>query len=155
MSIETLSLDLFKANAELQLRLTRLLQESGQQWLDAVQRSSTDDIAETTAEIEGVLRADTWQSLATLPAESFWRAFQDRASDVQQVNKIAVQNQTAFTTGLQQALQTWQASVGKAVDQTVAGAGKSDPLQDMLKQWGDTWASMAAMPGKGKTGGKA
>ena len=34
MSNETIPLNLFKANLELQLRLQRLMQENGQQWLE-------------------------------------------------------------------------------------------------------------------------
>ncbi len=102
MSTETLSLDLYKANVELQLRITRLLQESGHQWLEAVQRASAENIAETTAEIEGLMRAGNWQALVTLPSESFWRLFQKRTGDMQLVNQIALKNQTSFASGLQQ-----------------------------------------------------
>lgn len=82
MSIEALPLNLYKANTELQLRLTRLLQESGHRWLEATQQASSENISETTAEIEGLLRSANWQSLTTLPAESFWRLFSSRASPI-------------------------------------------------------------------------
>ena len=49
MTTETLPLNLLKANAELQLRLTRLLQESSHQWLDSVKEASSQGIAETSA----------------------------------------------------------------------------------------------------------
>ena len=75
MTTETLPLNLLKANAELQLRLTRLLQESSHQWLDSVKEASSQGIAETSAEIEGVLRSANWQALASLPPEAFWRQF--------------------------------------------------------------------------------
>lgn len=137
MSNEALSLDLYKANVELQLRLTRLVQNSGHQWLEAVQRASADNIAETTAEIEGLLSTANWQSLATLPSESFWRLFQQRTGDAQLINQIALKNQAVFTTGLQQALESWQKSVISVVGNTNAAL----PLQDVFKQWGATLAS--------------
>lgn len=136
MSTETLSLDLYKANVELQLRIIRLLQETGHQWLEAVQRASTDNIAETGAEIESLLRTANWQSLGTLPGESFWRLFQQRTGDVQLVNQIAVKNQAALTGGLQQALESWQKSVGSVV----GTANVARPLQDIFGQWGANWA---------------
>ncbi|KAF1697290.1 hypothetical protein CSC62_08805 [Pseudoxanthomonas jiangsuensis] len=137
MTTAALPLDLYKANIELQLRLTRLLQDSGRQWLDAIQHTTEEGIAETTAEIEGLLRTSNWQSLATLPNEAFWRLFQQRSGDVQLVNQIALKNQTSFTTGMQQALETWQKSVASAV----GSAGNAQPLQDMLNQWGTAWAN--------------
>ena len=68
MSNETIPLNLFKANLELQLRLQRLVQENGQQWLENATRAGKDGIAESGAEIESLLKAQNWQELATLPA---------------------------------------------------------------------------------------
>ena len=79
MTDKTISLDLYKANAALQLRLTRLLQESGHHWLQSMQQTSAEGLAETSAKIEGLLQSASWQTLATLPTESFWRLL--RASD--------------------------------------------------------------------------
>jgi len=145
MITDTLPLNLYKANTELQLRITRLLQEAGHQWLESVQQASTESIAETTAEIEGLLRSANWQSLATFPSESFWRLFQHRTGDVQLVNQIAIKNQAAFTTGLQQALENWQ----KSVVATIGNADAAQPLQDIMKQWGAAWkAAGGAKPDK-------
>ena len=49
MSNETIPLNLFKANLELQLRLQRLVQETGQQWLENATRAGKDGIAEIAA----------------------------------------------------------------------------------------------------------
>ena len=57
MSNETIPLNLFKANLELQLRLQRLVQENGQQWLENATRAGKDGIAESGAEIENLLKA--------------------------------------------------------------------------------------------------
>lgn len=146
MHPETLSLDLYKANVELQLRITHLLQESGHQWLEIVQRSSADNIAETRAEIESLLRKADWQSLVTLPGESLWRVFQHRSGDAQQLNQIAVKNQAAFTSGLQQALENWQQSVAAVV----GTSGAAQPMQDIFKLWGSNWAeALQLKPAKG------
>lgn len=63
MTTETLPLNLLKANAELQLRLTRLLQESSHQWLDSVKEASSQGIAETSADCSRRLGAFLRQKL--------------------------------------------------------------------------------------------
>ena len=67
MSNETIPLNLFKANVELQLRLQRLMQENGQQWLENATRAGSESIAESGAEIESLLKAQNWQELARCP----------------------------------------------------------------------------------------
>lgn len=83
MSNETIPLNLFKANVELQLRLQRLMQENGQQWLENATRAGSESIAESGAEIESLLKAQNWQELATLPAQAFWRQFQHHVGGAQ------------------------------------------------------------------------
>lgn len=141
MSMETLPLDLYKANVELQLRITRLLQEGGHRWLESVQKSSMRSMEQTTAEIEGLLKTGNWQSLATLPADTFWRLFQHGANDSQTINQLAIQNQAEFTTGLQAALEAWQKSVIGVASNTSAAV----PIMDIFKQWGAPWANAAGV----------
>jgi len=149
MSTETLPLDLYKANVELQLRITRLLQEGAHRWLESIQKSSAEGVAETTAEIDGLLGSANWQSIATLPAETFWRAFQHRVNDGQAINQLAIKNQAAFTAGLQQALESWQ----KAMIGVLGGSQSTQPLLQAFGQWGSAWAQPAgAVNGKTRKG---
>lgn len=137
-----LPLHLLKANLELQLRVNRLLQETGHQWLDIASRASSEAIAESGAEIDDVLKAENWQALAALPAEVFWRQFQQRVGDAQAATQVAVGAQTAFAGGLQQAIQAWQKTAFEAV-----GGGAANgvvPFNDLFKPWGAAWA--AAVP---------
>ena len=83
MSNEAIPLNLFKANLELQLRLQRLMQENGQQWLENTARAGNENIAESGAEIESLLKAQNWQELATLPAQACWRQFQHQMGGAQ------------------------------------------------------------------------
>ena len=149
MSNETIPPNLFKANLELQLRLQRLMQENGQQWLENAARAGKDGIAESGAEIESLLKAENWQELATLPAQTFWRQFQHHVGGAQALTQVAIKNQTSFTQGLQKAIQDWQKSVTQAVGQGDAVL----PFQDMFKQWGAVWASAQDKEAPGKTGG--
>lgn len=139
MSTEAISLNLYKANAELQLRITQLLQQSASQWLETLRRANAENIGELTTEIEGLQQTATWQSLATLPAESFWRLFRQRTGDAQFANQIAIRNQAEFTTGLQQAIGHWQ----KAVATAIGDASAAQPLQDILRQWPGGWITAA------------
>ncbi len=132
MSNETIPLNLFKANLELQLRLQRLMQENGQQWLENATRAGSENIAESGTEIESLLKAQNWQELATLPAQAFWRQFQHQMGGAQALTQVAIKNQTTFTQGLQQAIQD----------------------QDIFKQWGAVWAKAQDKDAPAKTGGR-
>lgn len=108
MSRKTSPLALYKANAALQWRLTRLLQENSHRWLQSLQQTSAGGMAKTTHEIEQTLNSANWQAMTTLPADSLRRMLQMCASDAETIQQAAWQNQAAFIAGLQQALQTWQ-----------------------------------------------
>ena len=150
MSNETIPLNLFKANLKLQLGLQRLMQENGQQGLANATRAGCENIAESGAEIESLLKAQDWQELATLPAQVFWRQFQHQMGGAQALTQVAIKNQTTFTQGLQQAIQDWQKSVTQAVGQADAVL----PFQDIFKQWGAVWARAQDKDAPGKTGGR-
>ncbi len=141
MSSKTeLPLGLFKANLELQARINRLVQQGGQQWLDFGNRLLGDGIAESNAEIDELLKTGDWQTLATLPAESFWRQLQQRFGDNQAAAQIAINAQTAFATGLQEAVQAWQKETAESLA-TLSGTGgvASGAWGDAIKQWGVSW----------------
>jgi acetoacetyl-CoA reductase len=82
-----LPIQLYKANAELQLQITRLLQESGHRWLEAMQQLSAGSVEETTARIQSLQQAADWQTLATLPSEVFRRLYQGRVGDAKHLLK--------------------------------------------------------------------
>lgn len=156
MSTGTLPLNLFKANLELQLRVAQLLQESGQRWLEAASRSGSESLAESGAEIESFLKPQDWQALSALPNQVFWRQFQQRIEDTQAASEFALGIQTAFTEGVQQAVQDWQ----KTVTEVFGEAGTvPQPFQDLLKQWGAAWTApprkekAAAAKGSASRGG--
>jgi len=132
MSAGSFPSELYKANIELQQRIIELLQECGGNWMAAVQQFGMGGTSDSTAQIEGRLRAADWQSLATLPSEVLWPAFQSRLNDVQVANQIALKNQISFATGLQQALRNWHETVFEAFG-TAVEAG------DLFTHWGAPW----------------
>lgn len=141
-----LPIQLYKANAELQLQITRLLQESGHHWLEAMQQLSAGSMLETTSRIQNLQQAADWQALATLPTEVFWRLSQGRMGDTQAVGQVAAKSQAAFANGLRQALTTWQESVSEAF----GTSGDAASFTQLCQRWAQPWTAPSAVP-QGKT----
>ena len=137
-----LPIHLYKANAELQLQITRLLQESSHHWLEVMQQLSAGGVLETTSRIQGLQQAADWQALATLPSEVFWRLCQGRMGDAQAVGQVAAKSQTAFANGLRQALTTWQESVSEAF----GASGDAASFAQLCQPWTQPWSALVATP---------
>lgn len=135
MSAQTIPLHLLKAQLELQLHLSRLLQESGQQWLEHAARSGPERIAATGNEIDGLHQTHNWQELATLPAQSFWRQSQLRMGHAQALVQTAVASQLTLAQGVQQAVQDWQQQVAGVLGNTPGATDTSVPWSDLLARW--------------------
>lgn len=135
--ISKLPLNLYKANLGLQVKLGRLFQESGRQWIDYGYRLVNDGIVESNAEAEALLTAEDWQKLATLPAESFWRQLQQRFGDSQAAAQIAITAQTGFAHGLQEAVQAWQQQTAGVLGEVAPAAlsGGDSPWANLFKPW--------------------
>ena len=141
-----LPIHLYKANAELQLQITRLLQESSHHWLEVMQQLSAGSVLETTSRIQGLQQAADWQALATLPSEVFWRLCQGRMGDAQAVGQAAVKSQTVFADGLRQSLSAWQESVSEAF----GASGDAATFTQLCQRWAQPWTAPSAVP-QGKT----
>jgi uncharacterized membrane protein YeiB len=135
MSAQTIPLHLLKAQLELQLHLGRLLQESGQQWLDHAARTGPERIAETGNEIEGVQQTSNWQELATLPAQAFWRHAHLRMGHAQALVQTAVASQMTLAQGMQQAVRDWQQQVAATLGGAQGAADTAVPWSDLLARW--------------------
>jgi len=147
MDADVMPLKLHKANAELQIQISRLLQESGQRWLEVVSRASNEIGAEIQTEIQGIQKAENWLGFATLPAESFWRQLQQRVGNTQDLSQVAIRNQAAFTDGLKEVVENWQ----KAVSDVIGGASSAQPIQDIFKHWSGVWP-VSVMQDQNKAG---
>ena len=137
-----LPIQLYKANAELQLQITRLVQESGHRWLEAMQQLSAGGVQETTARIQGLQQAADWQALATLPSEVFRCLYQGRVGDAQAIAQTATKGQAAFVDGLRQALTTWQGSVSEVF----GASGDAASFAQLCQPWTQPWFAPAATP---------
>ena len=138
-----LPIQLYKANAQLQLQVTRLLQESGHHWLEAMQQINTGRVLEAGMRIQGLQQAADWQALATLPAEVFWRMCQGQVGDGREFGEAAAKTQSAFADGLREALLHWQESVSEAFG---GPSGDQAAAAQAYQQWMQPWVSPTGAP---------
>ena len=122
-----LPLALWQANLDLQLRIARLLQDNGREWLDMGLRAVGEGAFEFDAETRALWRGGDWQALAALPVETLWRQLEQRVGDGQALAQVALNAQDTFAGGLASALRDWQAQVTRAL--AGAGAGEASPLE--------------------------
>ncbi len=149
MSINTdLPLNLYKANLELQLRMARIMQESCKKWMELGARGVGETITDYNTELEQLLKAQDWQSLAALPADTFWRRLQQRFNDSQSATQTAVGMQTAFAAGVQDALQSWQKETMQAFSGVTDIGSINNAFNDIAKQWSQMWPVNAVTESK-------
>jgi hypothetical protein len=152
-NVSDLPLRLYKANLELQMRIGRLIQQSGSDWIDLGTQALGEGVAEGEAEASELLRSHDWQGLAAMPVEAFWRQAQQRIGDSQALVQVAVNAQNAFASGLIEAVQDWQRETADAL----AGAGKTTDLDEAWHAAFEPWRqflSSFAPPGKPPAAGR-
>lgn len=135
MATDDMPLALFKANAELQIRIARLVHESIRGWLGAAQSRGTAGLAETAALMESLLGTGDWRALMSLPAKAFSHDAPNRWGSPQALTEIAIKEQIRFTNGLQEALITWQ----QGVIGSFQGNAEAAPFVAVIRQWGRPW----------------
>jgi len=156
-----LPMALWKANLDLQMRLGRLLQEEGREWLEMGTRAVGEGAAGFDAQARRLLQAGDWQALAALPVETFWRQAEQRLGDGQAVAQRALQSQEEFARGLAEALQDWQRQLASAWSaagvESRAAPGTTEAWNTLLSNLQQGFAAMmpTAATGKGprKRGG--
>ena len=140
-----LPLALWQANLDLQLRIARLLQDNGREWLDMGLRAVGEGAFEFDAETRALWRSGDWQALAALPVETLWRQLEQRVGDGQALAQVALNAQDTFANGLASALRDWQSQVTRALAD--AGAGEASPFeawQAAFAPWREAVAPRAA-----------
>ncbi|MDH5833299.1 phasin family protein [Luteimonas kalidii] len=145
-----LPMQLWKANLDLQLRLGRLLQDSGREWMELGTRAAGEGAAELDAEFRKLLGGGDWQGLATLPAEAFWRQAEQRVGDSQAIHQLALHAQEGFVRGVVEALQDWQGRLTDAWSGAGMAAGSTPDLaqawQGLVSDWEAGLANLAPSP---------
>ncbi|MCX7556578.1 hypothetical protein OS187_07040 [Xanthomonadaceae bacterium JHOS43] len=126
---------LYQANIDLALRIAALLQENGKQWFDLFAEEASTRLEEGLSQAGSLGRGLSLEKLASLPADAATQFLQIDLGRWQALLSSAVQNQSHFADGLQEALGQWQAACTEAFDTVTSG--------DVL----DPSAALAALPG--------
>ncbi len=137
MSIDTsLPLALHKANLELWLRTSRLLQEGRKKWLELDNGVLDENIEKTTSEINQLLGTDDWQAIfSKLPNEALWGSLQQRIEDAQALTQTVIKNQAEFNAGMQEALAAWQKESAAALGGIASAGAFQNTLNDIVRNW--------------------
>ena len=135
---QQLPIHLYKAHVELQLQITRLLQECGQQWFDAMRKVGAESTQETAKRIQGVHQVTDWKQLGVLLSQRPPRATHGPDAAVFRSPHAAAQSQALLVQGLGQALVNWQ--------RTVSGALGADSSHAAVQPWLQFWQGTAAAP---------
>lgn len=142
MSTQTqVPFELYKANLQFALRTNKLLKECGRQWLDTFNQEVGDSISEAQQEIDKLSVGDDWQSLASVPGETFLRLMQQGVGDTQSIAQTAVSNQTKFLTGLQDAFLIWQRETNKALGGMDGAKPFNVAMEDFFKMFSNANAN--------------
>lgn len=137
-----LPIHLCKANAELQLQILRLFQQSSELWFEAMQQRHANSVRETASRIQGLQQATDWQMLASLPPAAFWRLTEGRVGDAQAFGQAITRSQAALSNGLHQAFVTWQVAVSSAI----ASSGGTGDSNEFYMRWMQPWAAPGTIP---------
>lgn len=105
-SNQALPLGLYKANQELQSRISQLIHDCGQQWLDLGWRLTGNGADTDRAGLGTAQACGGWWAPA-----SFWKQLQFDLDYGQAYANLLFQAQATFAAGLHAAIRTWQEEV--------------------------------------------
>ena len=89
-------------------------------------------------------QTSSWQELATLPAQAFWRHAHLRMGHAQALAQTAMASQMTLAQGVQQAVHDWQQQVAATLSGGAQGAADTAvPWSDLLARWTSAVQSMA------------
>ena len=112
---------LYQANIDLALRIAALLQENGKQWFDLFAEEASTRFDEGVSSFGALGSEFSLEKLAALPADAAAQFLQLDVGRWQAMITHAVENQTLFSDGLQEALREWQAACSEAFDAVGSG----------------------------------
>lgn len=140
---KNLTMALFQANLDLAQQTGKLLQENAQRWFEF----NAKVFADGNAQAESLLKSNAWQTPGQQP-EALAGAMQQRVEGSQAVVQAIIENQTAFLTGLSEALQNWQKQSAAAMGECANHEAYNDMLNSFFKQM-NAWPTALTTPQKG------
>lgn len=126
---------LYQANIDLALRIAALLQENGKQWFDLFAEEASTRLEEGLSQAAGFGQGLSLEKLSSLPADAATQFLQIDMARWQALLSSAVENQSHFAEGVQQALKQWQGACSGAFDTANFGRLPDVPM------------GLAALPG--------
>lgn len=139
MPFQHLPMDFYKANLRFQLRLNELLRDCNNRWLSAAQQCQA-------SQKGGSKTAGTTLSQEASLQEIWDQLMQCHAYDSQPIQKALFDNQTTFASGLQQAMQSWQAELTGLMGSAYSMESLQASLMPFMQQMGTM--GQAASPDK-------
>lgn len=112
---------LYQANIDLALRIAALLQENGKQWFDLFAEEASTRLEEGLSQAGSLGKGMSLEKLAALPADAATQFLQIDVGRWQTLLSHAVDNQSQFAHGVQEALSQWQDACSGAFDAVALG----------------------------------
>lgn len=112
---------LYQANIDLALRIAALLQENGKQWFDLFAEEASARLEEGLSQAGSFGSGLSLDKLSSLPADAATQFLRIDMGRWQALLSSAVENQSHFAEGVQQALGQWQDACSEAFDTVTFG----------------------------------
>lgn len=119
---------LYQANIDLALRIAALLQENGKQWFDLFAEEASTRLEEGLSQAGSFGQGLSLEKLASLPADAATQFLQIDLGRWQTLLSSAVENQSHFAEGVQEALSQWQGACSDAFDAVASGRLPEPPV---------------------------
>ncbi len=119
---------LYQANIDLALRIAALLQENGKQWFDLFAEEASTRLEEGLSQAGSFGQGLSLEKLASLPADAATQFLQIDLGRWQTLLSSAVENQSHFAEGVQEALSQWQDACSDAFDAVGSGRLPEPPV---------------------------
>lgn len=129
------SLTQYKVNLQFYFRLCDLLRENGLRWSEAGNRAVDACAAELESASTRMLDARDWNSLGFVASDLGWKALQLQCGAVQQLAETTLNNQSAFSAAVQEAVSSWQKDSAAALKESTGAMPISTTLQDYLQDY--------------------
>ena len=127
-------LQIYKANAALQLKIAELLQENSQEWLlESARICYGNRTSESQASMKKLLDSKDWQSLSSVPGESLGQFVHQQLGSLQAIHELTLRQQTELMGSIGKAFEAWQKALGEFHERP------SQP--EWVSQWQSLWAS--------------
>ncbi|MEO7200314.1 MAG: hypothetical protein ABIY56_08870 [Dokdonella sp.] len=134
MVIDTsLPLALYKANLELAMHISELMQESRQRWLTLETDGAGSAVDEARHSAEVATGTTDWNAVMSLPGETFFQTLRQGVGGYQALLETAIGNQTEFSGGLRGAFTVWREQCARALDENGGTLPFASSFDEFLK----------------------